>query len=101
MYIKITQHYCIMEKMGGKICDSCRTLFRPGDVVVELCEKCANTVWCVVNIYEDGSKELSSIHRSAESAEWFRSQCWLAAQKFNPERNNKIVNIITEDWTVL
>lgn len=90
-----------MQKMGGKICDRCRTLFEPGDVVVELCEKCANTVWCVFNIYEDGLVELSSIHHSAEGAEWFRSQCWLAAQKFNPMRDNKIVNIIVEDWTIL
>lgn len=89
-----------MQKMGGKICDNCRTLFRPGDVVVELCEKCANTVWCVFSTYEDGSVELSSIHRSAESAEWFRSH-WLATQKFNPERDNKIVNITIEDWTIL
>ena len=90
-----------MQKMGGKICDHCRTLLRPGDVVVELCEKCANTVWCVFNIYEDGSKELSSIHHSAEGAEWFKSQFWIVAQKLNPERDNKIINITTEDWTIL
>ena len=88
-----------MQKMSEKICDSCRTLLRPGDV--ELCEKCANTVWCVFNIYEDGSAELSSIHHSAEGAEWFSSQCWIAAQKFNPERDNKIVSITIENWTIL
>lgn len=90
-----------MQKMDGKICDHCRTLLRPGDVVVELCEKCANTVWAIFNIYEDGSKELSSLHHSEEGAAWFRSQYWIAAQKFNPERDNKIIDIIIEDWTIL
>ena len=63
-----------MEKLSGKICDRCRTVFYPGDRIVELCEKCANTVWCLFNIYEDGSKELSSIHGTEEGAVWFKAQ---------------------------
>lgn len=101
MYIRIIQHYCIMRKMGGKICDHCRTLFRPGDVVVELCEKCANTAWAIFNVYEDGSKELSSLHHTEEGAIWFMSKCWLTAQKFNPARDNKIIDIKIEEWFIL
>ena len=68
MFIRITQHYCIMQKFNGgnpvRICDECRTMFYPGDTIVELCKECASTVWCVFSTYEDGSVELSSIHHN-------------------------------------
>lgn len=94
-----------MQKFNGgnpvHICDGCRTTFYPEDRIYEFCKDCANTVWCVFNIYEDGSKELSSLHHSEESAVWFRSECWITAQKLNSERDNKIVDIIIEDWTII
>lgn len=90
-----------MQKMSGKICDHCRTMFYPGDRVVELCERCANTVWCLINVYEDGSKELSSIHHNEESAVWFKSQNWELINKLNPERENKIIDQLIEEWIIL
>ena len=90
-----------MQKMGGKICDNCRTLFRPGDVVVELCEKCANTVWCVFSTYEDGSVELSSIHRNQDSAlKWIQKNKEIF-EAVNPEVNKKIIKQEAIHWFVL
>jgi hypothetical protein len=80
-----------MEKLSGKICDRCRTVFYPDDRIVELCEKCAHTVWCLFNIYEDGSKELSSIHGTEESAVWFKAQNYELYKKLNLVSSNKIV----------
>lgn len=90
-----------MQKMSGKICDYCRTMFYPGDHIVELCEKCANIVWCLINVYEDGSKELSSIHRTEEGAIWFKAQNWELINKLNPERENKIIDQLIEEWSIL
>ena len=46
-----------MQKLDGRICDSCRKLFYPGDTVYEVCPMCFHSVWCVTNVYKDGSKE--------------------------------------------
>ena len=81
-----------MEKLSGKICDVCRTMFYPGDRIIELCEKCANTVWCLFNIYEDGSKELNSIHRTEEDAVWFKAQNFELYNKLNSKSDNKIID---------
>lgn len=93
-----------MKKFNGgnpiHICDNCRTSLTYNDAV-ELCKKCADTIWCVFNIYEDGSKELSSIHRSEEAAVWFRSEFLISAKKLNLERDNKVVDIKIEDWIIL
>lgn len=56
-------------KLSGHICDSCRIGFKPDDTIYELCPECYNTVWVVMNIFRDGTKELSSIHHTKESAE--------------------------------
>lgn len=90
-----------MQKMGGRICDCCRTLFRPGDVIYELCSECAQVVWCITNIYEDGSKELSSVHRTEEKAkEWIESTKDLLT-KINPEKRRKIIDRTITSWFIL
>ena len=87
--------------MGGRICDCCRTVFRPDDVIYELCSQCAQVVWCVTNIYEDGSKELSSIHRTEEKAkEWIESTKDLLT-KINPEQRRKIIDRTITSWFIL
>lgn len=64
-----------MQKLDGKICDNCRTMFYPNDKIVELCEKCANTVWCVFLLWMDGSEELCSIHHTEDGAKsWLKKQ---------------------------
>lgn len=90
-----------MQKISGKICDSCRVMFYPGDKVYEFCHECANFVWCVTNIYEDGSKELSSIHHTEESAlDWVeKSKNWI--NEVNKEVDNKIINQEIVKWCVL
>lgn len=90
-----------MQKMGGRICDCCRTVFRPGDVIYELCSECAQVVWCVTNVYEDGSKELSSVHRTEEKAkEWIESTKELLT-KINPEQCRKIIDRTITSWFIL
>lgn len=90
-----------MQKLDGKICDGCRTMFYPGDHVVELCEECANTVWCITNIYENGNRELSSIHRTEEKANnWVKKNKELL-DKLNLEIDNKIVKQEVNSWYIL
>lgn len=94
-----------MQKFNGgnpvHICDSCRTIFQKDNHINELCDKCAHIVWCVSNIYEDGSKELSSIHHTEEKAlKWIETNKELIA-KFNPEQNNKIIKQELDSWVVL
>jgi hypothetical protein len=90
-----------MQKMGGRICDCCRTVFRPGDVIYELCSECAQVVWCVTNIYEDGSKELSSVHHTEEKAkEWMESTKDLLT-KINLEKRRKIIDRTITSWFIL
>ena len=49
-------------------CKRCGKLFYKEDYINEVCDSCINNVWCVINIFEDGSKELSSIHHTQEDA---------------------------------
>lgn len=85
--------------MDGKICDICRTRFYPGDAIIEVCSICANVVWCVFNIYEDGSKELSSIHHTEENAlKWIEDNKELINKVIS---ENKIIKQETHSWFVL
>lgn len=90
-----------MQKMGGRICDCCRTMFRPGDVIYELCSECAQVVWCVTNIYEDGSKELSSVHRTEEKAKKWIESTNDTLTKINSEQRRKIIDRTITSWFIL
>lgn len=90
-----------MKKMSGHICDSCRTMFYPEDRIVELCTRCANTVWCVSNVYEDGSKELSSIHRNEQSALFQIEKTMHTLDKINLDKEKKLVKQTLASWQVL
>lgn len=90
-----------MEKLSGKICDVCRTMFYPGDHIVEMCEECANTVWCVTNIYEDGSKELSSIHHTEEKALRFIEQNKELIKNYDLDAKNRVIKQEINSWFVL
>lgn len=90
-----------MKKMSGHICDSCRTMFYSGDHITELCDKCANTVWCVTNVYEDGSRELSSIHRSAKHAEYSIEKTMAKLFELNLNSEKKLVKQTMASWNVL
>lgn len=90
-----------MQKLDGHICDCCRTLFRPSDHIVEMCEDCANTVYCVMNIYESGKEELSSIHHTEEKAQqWIETGKELLA-KFRDDFPDKIIEQKIVSWFVL
>lgn len=90
-----------MKKLDGHICDVCRTVFRRGDHIVEMCEDCANTVWCLINVYEDGKRELSSIHRTEEKAlQWMETNKKLF-EKLHSKQDNKIVKQELTSWYVL
>ena len=90
-----------MQKMGGRICDCCRTLFRPGDVIYELCSECAQVVWCVTNIYEDGSTELSSVHRTREKAEEWIESLKDMTDKINKEVERRLIKKEITSWMIL
>lgn len=90
-----------MNKLDGKICDICRTRLYPGDKVYELCHECANLVWCVINVYEDDSRELSSIHHTKESAELHVEKAAPLIEKMNREVDNKIIDQSITQWVVL
>lgn len=90
-----------MQKMSGKICDACRTMFYPNDRVYELCHDCANTVWCVTNVYKDGSKELSSIHHTEDGATTWVEQNKQFIQEMNVGLDNPIVYQEITNWMVL
>lgn len=81
-----------MKKMGGKICDSCRSLFFPGDRIYEFCNTCANTVYCIFNNYEDGTKELFAIFRNKEQAKQAIEQRKSKLGILNNLVENKIIN---------
>ena len=42
-----------MQKLDGRKCDGCGIVLHPS-TTVELCPECANSVWVVMNIYENG-----------------------------------------------
>lgn len=101
MCIRIIQHYYIMQKMDGKICDSCRSQFYPGDTVHEVCSNCFNNVWCITNIYEDDSRELSSIHRTEEDALQFMLKKAAVIERMNQFADLKIKKQVVAKWAVL
>ena len=87
-----------MQKLDGRICDSCRKLFYPGDTIYEVCPMCFHSVWCVTNIYKDGSKELSSIHHTEEHA-----KAWIEKSKNLIESHNTdnpIIDQVIDNWCV-
>ena len=90
-----------MQKMSGRICDSCRKVFYPDEKVYELCHECANLVWCVTNIYKDGSRELSCIHKTRESAEIWVDKNEQILNKMNDGLSNPIVEQEIAQWMVL
>lgn len=90
-----------MKKLSGHICDSCRTMFYPEDHIVELCEKCANQVWVVTNIYEDDFRELASIHHTEESAKDFIEKGKEVINLLNKVRENKLIKQDISNWAVL
>ena len=87
--------------MDGKICDSCRSQFYPGDTVHEVCSSCFNNVWCIINIYEDDSRELSSIHHTEESALAFMLKNAEVVARINTCSENKIKEQKVTKWAVL
>ena len=60
-----------------------------------------DSVWCVMNIYEDGSEELSSIHKTEESADHWMESGKSLIEKYNPEFDKKIVEQVKRQWFVL
>lgn len=90
-----------MKKLSGHICDSCRVMFYPDEHVVEVCEHCYNTVWCVFNIYEDGIKELCSIHHTKEGAEDFINKGQALIASMNQHRLIKLEKQEISSWCVL
>lgn len=59
-----------MQKISGHICDNCRTMFKPNEPIIELCQKCANTVWCVFAwTIDENSDMIFSVHHTYEGAE--------------------------------
>lgn len=90
-----------MKKLDGHICDSCRTMFYPGDPVIELCPRCASTVWCITNVYEDGSKELSSIHKNEQQALYLIEKTMHTLDKINKDVEKKLIKQTLACWQVL
>ena len=87
--------------MGGRIYDSCQTMFYTGYPVEELYEKCANTVRCVIYEYDDGSRELSSIHRTEEKANKFCERLKESIAFANKYSTKKIIKPYISEWAVL
>lgn len=81
-----------MKKIGGKICDNCRSLFFPGDRIYEFCNRCATTVYCIFNNYKDGTKELFAVFRNKEQAEQEIEQRKSKLGILNNLVENKIIN---------
>ena len=89
-----------MKKLDGRICDICGKLFYKEDYINEVCDSCINNVWCVINIFEDGSKELSSIHHTQESADLHVFESKDLIEQINEKSNKKLIKQIIENWIV-
>lgn len=89
-----------MQKLSGRICDSCNKLFYPGDKIYELCQECFNSVWCVFNIYEDGSQKLFSIYHTEEAALHGIEKTSTLISEMNKEVENKIVDRKVIQWCI-
>lgn len=90
-----------MKKLDGRICDICGKLFYKEDYINEVCDSCINNVWCVINIFEDGSKELSSIHHTQEDADLHIFESKDLIESINKDSKIKIIKQVVENWLVL
>lgn len=88
-----------MQKLDGRKCDGCGILLHPS-TTVELCPECANSVWVVMNIYEDGFEELSAIYRTAEDAKAHVESIKDLTEKLNKTAENKLVRNEINKWIV-
>lgn len=88
-----------MQKLDGKICDGCGIVLHPS-TTVELCPECANSVWVVMNIYENGSEELSAIYRTAEDAKTYVNTLRYLTDKLNQTAENKLVRFEVNKWII-
>lgn len=89
-----------MQKISGHICDCCRKVFYPEERVYEFCHDCANLVWCVVNIYKNGNKELACIHHTKEGAENWVEKSKSLLLITNENEVNPVVDIQIQNWLV-
>ena len=88
-----------MQKLDGRKCDGCGILLHPHNTV-ELCPECANFVWVVVNIYENGFEELSAIYRTAEDAKAYVKVLQDLTTKLNKTAENKLIKNEINKWIV-
>jgi hypothetical protein len=57
-------------------------------------------VWCVVNIYKNGNKELACIHHTKESAEDWVEKSKSLLLIMNENEVNPVVDIQIQNWLV-
>ena len=88
-----------MQKLDGRKCDGCGMLLHPS-TTVELCPECANSVWVVMNIYENGFEELSAIYRTAEDAKAHVNSLKDLTEKLNKTAENKLTRTEINKWIV-
>lgn len=88
-----------MRKLDGIKCDGCGILLHPSNTI-ELCPECANSVWVVMNIYEDGSEELSAIYRTAEDAKTYVKTLRHLTDTFNQTAKKKLIRFEVNKWIV-
>lgn len=86
-----------MQKLDGRKCDGCGIVLYPS-TTVELCPECANSVWVVMNIYENGFEELSAIYRTAEDAKAHVKSLKDLTEKLNQTAENKLVRNEINKW---
>jgi hypothetical protein len=58
-------------------------------------------VWCITNIYEDDSRELSSIHRTEEAALHFMLKNAATIEHMNQFADLKIKQQVVSKWALL
>jgi hypothetical protein len=58
-------------------------------------------VWCVTNVFDDGSKELSSVHRTREKAEEWVESLKDITDKINKETKRRLIRKEVTSWMVL
>ena len=88
-----------MQKLDGIKCDGCGILLHPS-TTVESCPECANSVWVVMNIYENGFEELSAIYRTAEDAKTYVKSLKELTDKLNQTAENKLIRTEVNKWIV-
>ena len=97
-----------MQKFNGgnpvHICDECKTMFYPGDTIVELCKECTGSVWAVFSVYDiNGNyiKELNCIFRTEEKAKNWVEKHKAILDAYNLCVENKILDVKYEHWSIL